>query len=242
MNRDTNRSIQFVLMCAALTVGGLAHGDYHGLSAILHTTAVTPDGNKSVFRVYAVFSNPGDFLTSIAGSPTLGNMMILNMNAGGTLLGSGFYNPAGTNRAPILQPGDPEEFLWETFVTIGAPDFSGIYPTGLSPGFPAFINGASLNSNIVGWFHPPWPAGMAGNGVVNVDGLGSWGVMTMQLTVNAGEHVSGTVAIGGLNNNPLAGSTTFQTMANQTFNSFPAPGSLAVLALAGLVGRYRRRR
>jgi hypothetical protein len=79
---------------------------------------------------------------------------------------------------------------------------------------------------------------MAGNGVLLPGGL--WGVLAMQLTVNTGNHVRGTVAIQGVNNNPLAGGMTFVTLANQTFNSFvPAPGALAIFALAGLVGARR---
>jgi hypothetical protein len=127
-------------------------------------------------------------------------------------------------------------------VTIGGPFFDASYPTGLSPGFPAFINGASLNSNNVGWFLTPQIGGMAGYGVANVDGLGNWGVLMMQLTVNAGEHVAGMVAVAGINNTPLAGGTTFQTMADQTFNSFPGPGGLAVLGMAAICGSKGRRR
>jgi hypothetical protein len=221
--------------------GSSAIGEYQGVTVTLHTSVNTPDGAMSVYRAYALFSNPGDFLIAVAGAPTLGNLVIQNLDGSGSALGAGFYNPAGTNRAPILQPGDPEEFQWETFVSIGGPYFYGDYPTGLSPGFPAFINGPSLHSNNIGWFLTPQSAGMAGNGVVNVDGLGHWGVLMMQLTVNAGEHVAGTVAVSGINNIGLAGGTTFQTMADQTFNSFPAPGALAIIGLAGLASHPRRR-
>jgi uncharacterized protein (TIGR03382 family) len=54
--------------------------------------------------------------------------------------------------------------------------------------------------------------------------------------------VAGTVSIGGVDNSPLAGGTTFQTMADQTFNSFPAPGGLALIALTFAMSSRRRRR
>jgi hypothetical protein len=75
----------------------------------------------------------------------------------------------------------------------------------------------------------------------NVDGQGNWGVFLTQLTVNAGNHVRGTWAMGGVNNIPLAGGMTFQTISNQTFSSIPAPGALAIIAFAGLASHHRRR-
>jgi hypothetical protein len=229
------------LGCAMIVSTG-AQASYQGVTVTLHTSVSTPAGDMSVYRAYALFSNPGDYLTSVAGSPSLGNLVIQNLNSQGMGLGSGFYNPAGTNRPPLLGPNDPEEFQWETFVSIGGPFYDGSFPTSLSPGFPTFISGPLLNSNNVGWFVLLVPQGLAGNGVANLDGLGNWGVLMMQLTVNAGEHVAGTVAIGAHHIVPLAGGTTFQTQANQTFSSFPAPGALAIFALAGLGGSRSRRR
>jgi hypothetical protein len=113
--------------------------------------------------------------------------------------------------------------------------------TGLSPGFHQGIwNTGFLNSDNVGWFTPgPVPHGRAGNGV---NFGGTWGVLFLQLTVNAGNRVAGTVAIGGVNNNPAGGGIVFQTNADQTFNYIPAPGILAAFGLAGVVGMRNRRR
>jgi hypothetical protein len=193
-----------------------------------------------VYRAYALYSDPGDYLLSVVGSQTAGNMIIWNLNSQGDGFGAGFYNPAGTNLAPLLMPGDPEEYQWETFVSIGGPYYDGSLETSLAPGFTTFINGPVLNVTNIGWYILPGPQGIAGNGEANLDGLGNWGVLMMQLTVNAGEHVAGTVAVSGLNNNPLAGATYF-TVTNQTFSSIPAPVGLAVLALGGLMRSGRRR-
>jgi hypothetical protein len=84
-----------------------ALGAYQGITVALHTTVSTPDGAKSVYRAYALYSDPGDYLLSVVGSQTAGNMIIWNLNSQGDGFGAGFYNPAGTNLAPLLMPGDP---------------------------------------------------------------------------------------------------------------------------------------
>lgn len=222
-----------------------ADASYQGLALRLHTVAPINGINRSVWRVYAMFSDPGDFLCSVAGSPTLGNLVVQTVNSIGVAPGGNFVNPVGGGAtAPTFNElGTQTE--WDTFVTIGlasVPD-GGNDNTGLSPGFSGIGNVSSVNTNNAGWFVPgPMPQGMAGNGVPNIIFPGSWGVLIMQLTVNAGNHTRGTVAIGGVNNNLLAGATTFQTMADQTWNTFPAPASLSLLALAGVARRTRRRR
>jgi hypothetical protein len=191
-----------------------AHASYQGLQVQLHTVVNAGGGPRFVYRVYAAFSDAGDFLTSVSGTP----MIVQSLDASGLFPGGDFYDaPTG---APNL--------TW-THAAIG--DF-------IVPDAPGFIVGNQFNAN-ANWFTPgPAAQGMAGNGVSLGGGL--WGVLTMQLTVNAGNHVRGTIAIGGVNNSPLAGGTTFQTMADQTFNSFPGPGSLTTVVLAGVMSRRRR--
>ena len=65
-------------------------------------------------------------------------------------------------------------------------------------------------------------------------------VLMMQLTVNAGDNVRGTVNISGINQTGLAGASSF-TLSNQTFNSFTAPAP-SVLTLLGLAALYTHRR
>jgi hypothetical protein len=230
----------------AMLISSGVDASYQGLSVALHTQAMVPQGGgapalRNVYRVYAVFSDPGDFITSVAGSPTLGNMVIQTLNSSGVAPGGTFINPAGGGATAPTYYANVPPFQWDTFVDIGLASvpYGGLDETGLSPGF-AGIPNTGVNTDNAGWFTAgPVAQGMAGNGT-NL-GNGTWGVLIMQLTVNAGNHVAGTVAIGGVNNNPLAGGTTFQTNADQTFNSFPAPGALALLGLAGLVGSRRRR-
>jgi hypothetical protein len=236
----------------AMLISSGADASYQGLSVELHTTAMVGQGVgapqlRSVYRVYALFSDPGDILASVAGSPTLGNMTIRSLNALGAAPGGQFINPLGGGATSPYYAYVGTQIEWDTYVTIGlsnwgdpnGPAYQLEDGTGLSPGFNGLPNSGSFDGNNAGWFTAgPEPQGMAGNGT---QFGANWGVLIMQLTVNAGNHVAGTVALSGVNNNPLAGGTTFQTNADQTFNSFPAPGALALLGLAGVVGSRRRR-
>lgn len=234
----------------ALILSSSADASYQGLTVVKHTTVSVNAVLRDVYRVYAKFSDPGDFLTSIAGSPTLGNLIVETRNAANSGAGGNFLNPAGGGAtAPTFKSlGTAVE--WDTFVDIGLASvpYGGTDATGLSPGFTG-ISGSVVNTNNAGWFTTGgFPQGQAGNGVANVGGSGMFGVLVMQLTVNTGNHVRGTMNVGGINNNPLAGGTTFQTNSNnpnqggpQTFNSIPAPGVLVLVGLAGLVGTRRRR-
>jgi hypothetical protein len=237
---------------SALILSSAADASYQGLTVVKHTTAAVQGIQRDVYRVYAMFSDPGDFLTSVAGSPTLGNMIIETRNSTDTGAGGNFVNPPGGGSTAPTFYALGTQIEWDTFVDIGLASvpYGGIDATGLSPGFAGVPNGG-LNTDNAGWFTTGGvPQGMAGNGTANVGGSGNWGVLMLQLTVNAGNNVRGTVNVGGINNNPLAGGTTFQTNSNgqggpQAFNSaevIPAPGVLALVGIAGLVGASRRRR
>jgi hypothetical protein len=249
------KTLQFVAGAGgAMALGSVACAAYQGLTMHLHTQAMVgqgmgPPALRDVWRVYALFSDPDDYLTTVAGSPTLGNLIIRTLNPTGTGSGGLFINPIGGGATPPYFTYIGTQVQWDTYVTIGlsswgdpnGPAHQMADTTGLSPGFLQGIwNTGFLNSDNVGWFTPgPVPQGRAGNGV---NFGGTWGVLFLQLTVNAGNRVAGTVAIGGVNNNPAGGGIVFQTNADQTFNYIPAPGILAAFGLAGVVGMRNRRR
>jgi hypothetical protein len=116
-----------------------------------------------------------------------------------------------------------------------APD--GVDATALTPGFPTFINGNSLVNSNMGWFAlGPVPQGFAG---YEGDGDASMRVLIMQLAVNAGESVRGTVSVSGATYAGLEGVTTF--IANGQSFSVPAPGALALLVWGSLAPSRRDR-
>lgn len=225
---------------ASLIATSSAHATYIGLSAQLYTTVNVGGGLKSVFRLYATFTDANDYLTGLLGSGTVGPLVIKSVMANGVTPGSNFFNPGGTggNTAPSAgQSGN----LWGTFATIGvsmaeqgsgpssAPD-----QTALSPSFPNFINGNLLSSTNIGWFTPgPKEQGRAG---YLGDGDAQLRVMFAQLTVDAGSYALCTVAVNGVHNN----GQTFQFAGQILW--VPAPAGLAALSLAAISTPRRRRR
>jgi MYXO-CTERM domain-containing protein len=239
-----------------LILSGSADAAYLGVG---YQTQVQTVGGvaRQVYRLYAVFDNPEDYLTSGAGSQILGPMTIQSRNALDTGAGSNFFNPGGTgaNTAPS-SPASPN--YWGTYVTIGISDVTQALPTpqgspldqtSLSPGFPNFIAGNQIVASDAAWFTAgPQEQGRAGhwsqgaflNFHPDGDGpLAGYGVQLMQLTVNANHNVKGTLAVGVVEAGSIAGGVS---IPNQVFSSVvPAPGALALLGLAGLVGARRRR-
>jgi hypothetical protein len=232
------------IMCMALACGTVeTHATYIGLGTTLHTTVTVNGVSRSVFRVYAVFDDPDDYLTSCGGSP----LEIHSRNSTDTGPGSNFLNTAG-NFAPTFQQinANPDA-QWDTFATIGVVVNDGSDQTWGGPPFPSFIDGNSLITSTA-WFTPgPQEQGRAG-GPNGVKGTFYWsfidsfiqgmGVLVMQLTVNAGDHVRGTVNLGFELNGVAS-----QAIVDDEFGSFvPVPPAAAAINMFGFLLAHRRRR
>jgi MYXO-CTERM domain-containing protein len=234
----------------ALICSGAADAAYLGVG-LQSQTVVASGAARTVYRLYAVFDNPNDYLVGGAGSEQLGPISFQSLNALGTGPGSNFFNPAGGGQtapdAEIIKKLPAAQ--WDTFVTVGLAIDNGTDGVGLSPGFPN-ITGNNWTQPNAAWFtegaqeqgRAGGPNGVTGtffgSGQSPTGLLTGTGVLLAQLTVNAGGNVAGTLAVvvdlaGG-----VAGGSN---IPNQTFNSVPAPGALALLGLAGLVGTRRRR-
>lgn len=244
-------------LLAIVLAASPAQAAYTGLSVQLHTSVTIGGQGYDVYRVYANFSDPGDRLVGVFGSPSLGATTIQTRNAGDTALGNVLYNTPGGVTAPSQSAIDASpERQWDTFATIGLSivdqspygDF-----TFVTPGFVG-IAGNNYTITNGGWFsiptfdhdnNPSTPqipppqtlAGWTGDGDLPLR------VMLMQLTVQAGENVRGTINIDIY---PPMGGGGGQTVVHQpfqTFNSYTAPGPsvLALLGAAGFVRRGRRR-
>ena len=172
------------------------------------------------YNIYATFDErPGDFVFAVAGTP----LNPLNVDVTG---GTFFQAPFGTDQAPnpaLFIPFPETEF--DTFVTIGK-KISTDNATGLAPGWPGF-GASSLAFSDTGWFiTPDDPQG-------NPDANNQ--VLLMQLSTQDGTGFSGNILISGFSNGQ-----DFQAFV--PFNTVPAPGALALLGAAGLLGARRRRR
>jgi hypothetical protein len=237
-----NRLVALTSVSLPLIAHSGAHGAYTGLSVELYSTVVAGGLPRDVYRVYANFDDENDYLTSGAGTELLGPLSIQSRNADDTGMGTIFFNPGSgaAGQTPPSSPASPN--YWGTYVTIGVSDLtqfpqafgSTSDPMSLSPGFPNFINGNQLVSSNAAWFTAgPQEFGRAG---FVGDGDLQLRVQLMQLSVNQGENVRGTLAIGIVEAGGLAGGVA---IPNQTFNSIPAPSGLLMLGIGWIVSRGR---
>ena len=229
------------LGCAAAgLVISAARADYVDLAVILESAGqITFAGPRDVYRVYAEFTNPTDRVDAWYGTPDH-PFTIQNVLANGTSLGTGFQNFGGIGGT--LPPEVPGSVLdWDTWATIGvayldeaAPDYLNV-----TPGFPTFISGNSVTADNASVFlsDTTAPQGRADFRVIGNDT--ALRVLLMQLVVNVGEHVRGTINVDGQIGAP--GSYTPFSAVGQTFSSVPGPGGLAALVVAGIVCGRRRR-
>ncbi len=216
--------------CAPLILAAPANASFTGLSTETRTNASGID----VISVYANFDQPGDQLTAIAGTP----LSPLNLSViGGTF----FQHAAGGDRAPLdTVVGTFPSLAFDTFVTIGVEILDiggdgGGQPqdfTFMTPGWPGF-GPSSLTTMSSGWLVPPFspqgdpfnPAFVAGDGRT----------LIAQLATTDGTAFEGTVLVSF-----MSGGLPGSTQASFT-HVIPAPGTLALLGIAGLCSRRRRR-
>ena len=183
-----------------------------------------------VCAVYAEFDRPGqDFMQAVAG--TANNPMLIQVLGGGT-----FYNHAfGGNTAPnaALIAAFPS-LAFDTFVTIGAKQFTPTLPdnTVLTPGFGP-LTGTQLFTTVSGWAVTPIdPQGDP----FNTDySSGNGQLLLAQFATADGTGFSGTMLTKAVSNGIIGQYVV-------SFFHVPAPGALALLGTAGLLGARRRRR
>ena len=242
------RSRALIALCAVTLANfatSPAAGMYVGLEVVLQQVTLQNGTLMNRYRVYADFTDPQDYLTAVAGSPTIGNLVVESLNTDCTAPGSPFFSVPG---APLTAPTQAEidmnpDFAHGTFITIGvsvADQAPGGDAIGQTPNFPGPNWGTYFSSNNAAWFTPgPVEQGRAG---FPGDGDLLPRVLILQLTVSSTSNVMGTVAITGVNNIPLVGGQSFLA-AGQTFSScvIPAPGAGSVFALGWLGLRGRRR-
>ncbi|MHC5024079.1 MAG: hypothetical protein ACYTGG_09220, partial [Planctomycetota bacterium] len=190
-----------------------------------------------VLNVSLQFNNPLDRGYAVAGSPDV--PLDIHLDGPGIF----YENAFGTERPPnaALIPFFPS-LAFDTFVTINTKSTADGDSPSLSPGFPsgptALADG--LSGTNLGWFVTP------DNPVALPDAGGR--VLVMQLSVDLATNPQVT-GMGGtfLTQWDDASGETFQYSC--WFDSWgggcapiPAPGALAVLAVAGLRTTRRRRR
>ncbi len=189
-----------------------------------------PNPYALTWNIYAQFDErPGDLVFAVAGTP----LSPLNVNVRG---GTFYQNVFGDDGAPspdliAIYPS----LAYDTFVTIGKKTSIGDEMI-FAPGWPGFGPDRLAGSSI-GWFihHKGDP-----QGIPNANNQ----VLLMQLSTQNGTGFFGTILVVGFSNGLDLGSP-----ANADVDGYvsfdtqqaPAPGALALLGAAGLIGARRRR-
>ena len=142
---------------------------------------------------------------------------------------SGFYQNMfgayGTPSAALFSFFPSLEF--DSFVSINLTDDAGDAMLDIGIDWTGFEAGGSISTDNGTWFATPSDAQ-----VFAVDGR----VMVGQFTVNDGDHVYGSMNFQGKN-----ADLTNWNADGIAFDTAPAPGALALLGLAGIAARRRRK-
>jgi hypothetical protein len=220
---------------AAIALAGVATADFQGMAS----EVVDNEGNGgggTTYRIYAMM-DMGDRLDAVAGnseqnlSLTSTGSFYQNATGGATSLA---INSAFFDFVPSLE--------WDSYVTIGALysngepfDNNALNDVGMD--WSDFESGGDLNADNGTWFVTPDQE--QGEAIAHAGLGGDYGVLIAQVTVIGGGDPAGTFS--GLLQGKTAAGDTWQQGVNGFEYGIPAPGALALLGLAGLAGRRRRR-
>lgn len=216
------------LTITAATVGsffatGFANADFQGISI-----DETFSSSGATYSVY-VNVDEGDQLDAVFGD-SVDPLFIRS--------GNGFYqNMFGSHLPPNSALfGLFPSLQYDSFVTIGLETDTGNAMLDIGIDWTAFegnvgsgshTDGGDIETDNGSWFATP-----SDSQVFEVDGR----VLLGQFTVDIGDHVFGKINIQGKN----ADLTNWQ-YRGVTFDSIPAPGAIALLGIAGIAARRRRK-
>lgn len=238
----------------SLLMGSGAQAAFTGITVDVKsgTTAGTGGGTPGVdvfvCNVYANFSLAGDQLIAVAGTP---NSPMLIEVIGGTFFQQGGMG-AGDFTPTTLALSMNTDLVFDSFISIdakviGSALYGGEFATdalGTNPGWPGFnastLGPSSLDTmgtNIT-WFvtASDAPQGLSDDGQHTPSGVAG-SVLLGQFASADSTNIQGTFLIQYDSADGGAGQQATMNFSH----GVPAPGALALLGVAGLVGRRRRR-
>lgn len=192
-----------------------------------------PSAALDVYRLYANFDSntAADRVNVLAGTPATPFTA--------TVVGGTFFNAVDGYGAHFNLPGgvSPAQNAWDTYVTINGLPSGGV--ASLTPGFGTETNNLGGNGstfstmNAAVFIAPSEAQGLAVASAAGQENApaGVFRVLVAQFTITQGAQMAGS---GLLDVNGTQIPIAFATV-------IPAPGALALLGLAGLVGARRRR-
>lgn len=235
-----------VIACAAGFAPGSACAELIGLRVFREGLYGNPEPSNTplwIYRVYAEFTVGSDSVYAWGVGNTLGAGQIVNITEAGTP-GSGFTNIPDNDTGNLAphNPLTPRD--WDTYMTLGllygSTGPGGIDGSVVFPGTPTFISNATT-----GWSSSQ-DAGVVLSSLSSPQGRADFWiygndtdrrVMLMQLVVNAGEHVAGTIGVAW--RQPQSG---VLIEVGLSFSSVPAPSVLCSFLLASTLTLRRRAR
>ena len=203
-----------------------AMADYTGLSYDIVGTDLGEAGTWTA-RIYADFDASGGRLDAVFGNAD--NLLSIDASGGFYQNSLGGATSTSINSAFFVLAPSLE---WDSYVTIGALHSNG-FPFGnnalldIGIDWTGFEAGGGISSDNGTWFVTPDDAQGA-----PVDGR----VLVGQFTMYGG-NVSGVLNLQGKD----SAGETFQVTGQDFYFELPAPGALALLGLAGVASRRRRK-
>ena len=203
----------------SLILAGTATADFQGL-----TLEVVDNGGLVAGTTYDLYANvdAGGRVDAVYGDGT--NVLSIGVT-GGNFVQNIYGGNTSMDINPAFLPLFPS-LAYDSFVTIGLTDSTGNALSNIGIDFTGFAAGGELSTDNGTWFVTPDDA----------QGNESGGrVLLGRFTIDGGT-LEGSVNLQGRDS-----SGTVWNADGISFSTIPAPGALALLGLAGLASRRRRK-
>jgi len=214
-----NKTLSLTIVAGSL-IAGTAMADYTGLS---YSAQNNGDGTWTA-RIFSTFSDAGDELDAVFGDAT--DSLLITSTAG--FYQNAYGGPTSADINPNFYDFFPSLIL-DSWVTIGLEDNVGNAMLNIGFDWSGFEGGGDVSTDNGSWFATPADDQVFAGSELRV--------MIGQFTMYGLESsVSGVLNLQG---KELG--VTFQARGQEFEYFLPAPGAIALLGIAGIASRRRRK-